>query len=127
MRDLPPIFPTLTARDERVYLIKKTVNTLLASSLANEKNKLFKLDDQQVQQLRDAISNSNRFEDDEKVAFQELMSIALENKRNIRAVSATWGPEGVAMEAIEIFKTLLTEESKGTPLDFGDLNWKENV
>lgn len=129
MNDLPPIFGSMIAKDDRVYLVKRTVNTLLASSLANEKNGYFKLTDEQVAEMRRVVKDSNRFDDEEKVAFAELVEVCLKNPFKSLSLSITFGPEGTAMDAITTYKSMVESDPRkdienATPLDFGDLNWR---
>ena len=113
------------AKDGRVYLVKQMVNTLLASSLANKSNKLFKLTPQQELRMLEAVENSNRFSDEEKEGLVKLVKLCQENPRKLHQVSITWGPEATAEHAIKAYIELVSTEPKGKPLDFEDSNWKD--
>jgi len=116
--DLKVLFPLMVAKDDRVYLVKQMVNTLLASSLADNTNGLLKLNEESQDKMRQAVKNSNRFNDEEKTALLNLVELAIENKQNLRSVSATWGPDATAMDAIHLFTSSLSSNPR---------KWKENA
>ena len=110
MEDTLKHFKGFMAEDERVYLVKEVVNTLLSSSQATEKNKLFKLTEGNHQDLRDSIRKSERFDEEEKEALLNLVEVASENNYNFRQVSVTWDPKATAMDAIKTYKAMIEDD-----------------
>ena len=117
-------FTPMMPKDDRIYLLKTLVNTLLASSLANEHNGLFKLSNEDEDKLTIALNKSNRFNDEQKTKLKELADLCRENSRNLRQLSITFGPKATIDDALDgyisavRFDGQLHDKSKPIDLDF---------
>lgn len=125
IKSLPPIGAGMFSEDERLYFLIHCVNTLL-SPISKDSSPTLKEDF-----INKAIpSLGKRFSTEDPIIIEKLEKVfrLAANRKNLRKLSFTWGPEATLETGIDTFISSLEDDSKlrGKPLDFGDLNWKHN-